>query len=239
MYYYIVDYNQSAPFQNMQKKIKQYLTDLNISGEMSLCSPARSAEELAQMALERGFNSIVGIGGDELINRLANVVATSPAALGVIPYGLSDAIADIFGVKNVKSACHSLKQRKITSIGLGHILPNKYFLSPLEILTEKPMDYHLEIDGKYMLDARSEYIVITPNLRLDLYSEMPVVSKSFWRSSKPSSVDKTSIGAVRLSIQSVSPISVLSAGFEIAKTPLDLTFTKEVLKIITNRAKIN
>jgi len=55
-------------------------------------SPAH-AEEEARRAIESGFDTIFACGGDGTIHNLAQVLANTPVALGILPAGTANALA--------------------------------------------------------------------------------------------------------------------------------------------------
>jgi diacylglycerol kinase family enzyme len=241
LYYYILDYIQNPKFINFQKNLRQILTNLNISGEMAVSSPARGVEEIAELALERGYTTIVGVGGDLLVNRIANVLAGSQAALGVIPYDLSQEVADIFCGQDVKTACQGLRQRKTAMIDLGFIQPNKYFLSDFSIHTEKPARLKMEVDGEYALTAHIFDLNITRDLKTEFLTEQVQASTSWWSKKKINDSAITRLQAQKsIHLHTASPISVcINSDFEIVKTPIQISRAEGVLKIIVNRDTIN
>jgi diacylglycerol kinase family enzyme len=240
LYYYILDYVQNPKFTNFQKKLKQILTNLNIAGEMAASSPARSAEEVAQLALERGYSTIVAVGGDLLVNKIASVLAESPAALGVIPYNLSPELGSLFCSLDLKTACLGLKKRKTALTDLGVILPNKYFLSDLVIKAEKPFQTILEIDNSYALESSIYHLQVGRDLRSSFITLSQKKHSRWWQRRQIPESNITKFQSLeRLNVSTASPISVTVAGFELIKTPVKVTTAKEVLKIIVNRDTIN
>ncbi len=241
MYYYILDYIQNPKFNNFQKNLRQILTNLNISGEMAVSSPARGAEEIAEMALDRGYTTIVAVGGDLLVNRLANVLAGSQAALGAIPYNLSGELTNIFCGQDVKTACQALRQRKTTMIDLGLIAPNKYFISDISIHTEKPVRLKLEVDNEYALTADIFDLNINRQLDVQFYTGKTQISTSWWsRKSQNDDLLTKLMAQKSLHLHTVSPVSVvINNDYEIVKTPIQVSRAEGVLKIIVNRDTIN
>lgn len=55
-------------------------------------SPAHAKEE-AKRAVQSGFDTIFACGGDGTINNLAQVLANTPTALGILPVGTANALA--------------------------------------------------------------------------------------------------------------------------------------------------
>lgn len=241
MYYYILDYIQTPKFTNFQKNLKQLLSNLNISGEMAVSSPARTVEEITEMAIDRGYTSIVGVGGDLMVNRIANVMAGTQAALGVIPYDLSQELADLFCGQDVKNACNALRQRKTTFIDLGLVHPNKYFLSDISINTEKPAHLKMEVDQEFAITAEIFDLNITRELDIELSTEPIQASTSWWSRKRVNDLAITNLKAQKsLHLHTTSPISVyINHDFEIVKTPIQVSKAQGVLKIIVNRDTIN
>src|SRR5262245_47704117 len=52
-----------------------------------ISSHAGEAEALARRAVEEGFGRVVAAGGDGTVNHVANGIAGSDAALGILPMG--------------------------------------------------------------------------------------------------------------------------------------------------------
>ena len=209
---------------------------------MAVSSPARSAEEVAEMALERGYTTIVAVGGDLMVNRLANVLAGTQAALGVIPYELSPEIGQLFCGSDLKTACNGLKQRKTTFIDLGTISPDKYFLSDIYIKTEKPVRLNLDVDDKYTINAEIYDLNITRKLEVEFLTQQIGQASSWWsRANKTNNSSVTKFQAKKyLDIATNNPVSVyINNDFEVVKTPIKVSRAKEVLKIIVNRDTIN
>lgn len=240
MYYYIIEAPPKFNLGRFQKKIKQILTDLNINGEMALASPARSAENLAQMGLEKGYNTIVAIGGDSLVNRLASLLVNTPAALGAVPINLSPDLAAIFTGYDLKNACYALRQRFVRHIDLGHIAPQKYFLSDAIIEPERPFDCTIDVDHSYRLQATIAALKIRSNLEIRFITGIPQQSRSWWQRIRitPFMHNETVIKAEDFHLYTASPLPVMVAENLLAKTPMHVTRASKVLKIITYRDKI-
>lgn len=239
MYYYIIEVPPNYNLVRLQTKLKSILGDLNINGEMAIASSARSAEELAQIGLAKGYSTIVAIGDDYLVNRLASLVANTPASLGVIPVNLSPQLADVFASSDIKHACQVLKARPTHLISLGHITPNKYFLSDAEVLADSPTQIALEIDNHYRLDAKTSQIIITSDLEIE-FSTRPSPQKSSWFGGfkKQSTSAQTHLHCESVRLFTDHPLNILVSGSEIAKTPCEIKKQPGILKIISDHANM-
>ena len=63
-----------------------------------ITSQAGEAEALARRAVEQGFGRIVAAGGDGTVNQVANGIAGSDAALGILPMGTVNVFAMELGL---------------------------------------------------------------------------------------------------------------------------------------------
>lgn len=240
MYYYIIEPPLNFNLPPFQQKLRAILDDLNINGEIALASPARSAEEIARMGLDKGYSTIVAIGGASLVNRLASLIAKTEAALGVIPLRLSAEIGNLFGGLNLKQACQTIAKRQIATIDLGHIAPSKYFLSDLIIQPPAPTPISINVDGRYELKANITKMIISSNLAVSLETEPASQSPTFWRRFKnqPNNTNQSLFQAQSLQLFTPEPTNMVVCGTVVAKTPADITREPKVLKIISSRDTI-
>jgi diacylglycerol kinase family enzyme len=63
-----------------------------------ISSHAGEAETLARRAVEEGFGQVVAAGGDGTVNHVANGIAGSHAALGILPMGTINVFAMELGL---------------------------------------------------------------------------------------------------------------------------------------------
>ncbi len=61
-------------------------------------SGAESAREMARDAAEEGFDVVVAMGGDGVVHHVANGIAGTEAALGIIPAGTTNVVARVLGL---------------------------------------------------------------------------------------------------------------------------------------------
>jgi len=239
MYYYIIEALPKYNLTRLQNKIRAELDGLGISGEMALASPARGAEELAQIGLEKGYSTIVAIGDDFLINRLAALLVNSSAALGIIPVGASYELSTMFGAPNLRVACQTLRNHQTRQIDLAQIAPNKYFLSNATITPPEPAFIELELDNKYRLEATIRAITISSKLNITLWShgaKAPSIWGRMFKQASPTNL--TILQAHNLRLYTPQPFNINIDNHVFAKTPAEITRHSQVLKVITTYDKL-
>lgn len=242
MYYYIMDTPKNISQRRTQEKIKDILGFLGIAGETVTVSPARSVEELTNMGLAKKYSTIVAVGGDLLINKIASVLQEKETVLGIIPLGASPIIHQVIGTDNLKTACESLRYRRIKNIDLAYIEPNKYFLTKAEIKSEKPLICQIEVDNCEFRSTATQ-IELSADLTLMIKDETlnpgPLGHAWDWLWGKKTVEPGISIfKGRRIRIEPLESLPV-SVGEEIiAKTPIIARLKPRVLKIIISRDKM-
>src|SRR5215813_9155814 len=73
-------------------------------------SHAGEAEALARRAVEEGFGRVIAAGGDGTVNHVANGIAGSDAALGILPMGTINVFAMELGLPNDLQRCWEIIQ---------------------------------------------------------------------------------------------------------------------------------
>ena len=82
MYYYILNPTSgSGSINNLQDKLRSTLNAYGIGGEFAKTTGPGDATKLAKSALEKGYNTIIAVGGDDTVNEVINGLAGSPAAI--------------------------------------------------------------------------------------------------------------------------------------------------------------
>lgn len=84
------------------------------------------ATRLAQSATAEGFDLVVAFGGDGTVNEVANGLARTPTALGVLPGGSTNVFSRTLGFDNEPvAAAHQLldaiARNSIRPVGLGNV----------------------------------------------------------------------------------------------------------------------
>ncbi len=246
MYYYIVE-SPKGKFINRQEKIKDILGDLGIAGETVSPSSARTIEELTHLGVVKGYSTIVAVGSEMLVNKVLTVLATEKTAkdtvLGIIPNDFETELANKIGVRDIRSACNALKHRKLETINLCLIEPNKYFLTEAIIENTRDDDVFFSME-KLKGRALANKIIIRPGLDIYIHdknyeggSTKKLVGWLFGKKEKDIYSSYFHKKRIRFEAEKDNlPIKV--SGEIVAKTPATFHNRQKILKIIVARDRI-
>lgn len=246
MYYYIIE-PPKGRLVTRTEKIKDILGDLGIAGETVSPSAARTIEELTHLGVIKGYSTLVAVGSEALTNKVITALATEKQTgdlvLGVIPEDFTTPLARKIGVNDLYSACQALKFRKLDTIDISLIEPNKYFITSAEIQSGRNNEIYLsfeKIKGRVLSDS----IIIKPGLEIFVHDRNLEGGASIrffnWLfGKKREDIFSSYFKAKRLRIETENtnlPIKV--SGEIVAKTPVTIYNRSKVLKIIVARDKI-
>lgn len=144
MYYYII--NPSAgkgAINTVQDKLRERLRELGIAGEFAKTTGPGEATKMAKMAIQKGYNTIVAVGGDGTVNEVINGITKDSVAVGIIPIGNSNVLANHLGIHNWQQAAAVLAARRLTSYGLIAAGSN-FFLSTLTLGFETDLEKQVD-----------------------------------------------------------------------------------------------
>lgn len=137
MYYFILEQPKSRWHSTFQNKVISHLEDLSIVGEVVKANPIQKPEELCQMGLKKGYNTIVIVGTDTVISTLGAIVAKNRATLGIIPTDAKSSFYNLIGAQNWEEAASSLPKRRVEVFDMGEVGMSKFFLTYVKILSSK------------------------------------------------------------------------------------------------------
>jgi diacylglycerol kinase (ATP) len=133
MYYYIINpASGGGRINKIQDKLKDRLKELGIAGEFVKSTGPGDIAKLTKMAIEKGFKTVVAVGGDGTINEIINAIGDSGVALGIIPLGNTNELANMLGIGDWQTACNILAARKIEEVDLG-LVNDKVFVTAASI----------------------------------------------------------------------------------------------------------
>lgn len=135
MYYYIFESSSTNnKINDLEEKIRDYVADLGIAGEMTAPSHARSLEYLIVQAKEKNYSTVVAVGGINHITSIAHKIAGSNIVLGIIPIGSFPDLNSLLNIQRWQDAASALKPRRYIEVQLGVIEPGAHiFLTACQI----------------------------------------------------------------------------------------------------------
>ncbi len=243
MYYYLFESGATGR-EIILTRVKSLISLHGISGEMATPSPTQTVEDLLTKAADKGYNTVVAVGGDRFITAVAKLLSKSDIAFGAIPIGASEPMQELFGVKNIDQAILSLKQRKVTDVGMGVISPGKAFLMDAQILsdqscpvtvesklfTAKGTFTHLTIERKDLATVRFDDSYAGPS---------PLRKFTAWLFGRlTKNTSESLLRAPTLTITTPNPLPIIIDGEPAAKTPCRVRVVPNALKLIQARATV-
>lgn len=242
MYYYIFEQTKTYSERNQQNRIKDIIGMLGIAGEITTVSPARTIEELANMGMAKGYSTIIAVGSDKLINKVASLIQGTDFVLGIVPINASDFIHELIRTYDIKEACESLRFRYVQNRDIAMIEPNKYFLTEATIFSPKPMLAKIDLD-QASLQATFTKMAISRDLHLAIEdkSKSPgsVIRSLYWfLGKKTKDIHPSVFSSKRIKIDTSQPAPLIVSDEILAKTPLVAKLKPKALKLITVRGKM-
>ncbi len=246
MYYYIFESPKNSSERTYYERIRDIAREFSIAGEVTQSSPARSADELTQMGINKNYSTIVAIGSDEHVNKVASQIVLSnppfPLAMGIISTDSKSMLHERWGFKKPEDACETLKYRKLERFDVGLIEPDRYFLTSAKIECSKPSRITLEVD-RWKAEAIIDRIEISGNLYILLerfLKEGSGLKAAFnWLVGKESiAADRSVFKAKIIRLSSQHPLPVMIGNEVVAKTPINIYRKLNALNIITKRDKV-
>jgi diacylglycerol kinase family enzyme len=144
MYYYIVNPTAGhGQVKNLQDKLRSRLDSLGIRGEWTKTTGPGEATRLAKAAVASGHSTIVAVGGDDTVNEVINGIERDNIAVGIIPIGSANRVANQLGIVTWPQACEALAARRLTPFSLI-AAGQKFFLSTLTLGFETDLDKNID-----------------------------------------------------------------------------------------------
>ncbi len=252
MYYYIFDVRKCKNRRQVET-IKDYLSELGISGEYVIPDKIRPAKDLAEQGVFKGYSTIVAIGSDELIDEVAAVMLNKQQAFGVLPLGASENISKIIGAANWEEAATNLRFRRISETKVGVINEQTVFFSYCQVVIDKPTAVTLEFED-FIVQAKARELYVAnrfPGLikkdpdKLDIIMRsVEVGSGGLWGLLKNAVVgsnittkdlDLSLFRTDALRIFSPRQLSISVDGRNLTKTPATFGVSQKFIRLITKK----
>jgi YegS/Rv2252/BmrU family lipid kinase len=152
-----------------QRELQTALTVLQSAGveaDLLLTHSQEDARDQARRAIAEGCDTVFACGGDGTINNIAQVLATTPVALGIFPMGTANALAHDLGLpihlaEAAKAALHGRHRRialgRITCQSLAGVSLSKYFVLAAGVGVDAHLFYKLHSGAKQRLGMTAYY----------------------------------------------------------------------------------
>ncbi len=96
--------------------------------DLTFTSPERSATEIAQQAVEEGYDMVIVGGGDGTVSEVAKGLLYAPIPLGILPIGTYNNIARSLNLPtDLTEACQVLSHGQVSAIDVGQANGEHYF----------------------------------------------------------------------------------------------------------------
>lgn len=114
--------------------LEMLLHKINLNGKIVYLESIRNINDLIKDEINNGIKTIIAVGNNKTVNRVLNGMMNSDnnIALGIIPIGDNNSIAQACGIKSEKEACEILLARRIEKIDVAYA-NNLYFLANAKI----------------------------------------------------------------------------------------------------------
>ncbi len=161
MYYYILEQQKNKNSESLVNKIIASIEDLQIMGEAVKANPIQKPDELAEIGLSKGYNTVVAVGSDSIINEIAPIVAKHSAVLGIIPTDPNSSFFNLIDCSTWNQAISILAKRITNEFDLGVLGKEKVFLSHLSVRPKKNNAASVKvIFDKYEVEAPIEEVIV-------------------------------------------------------------------------------
>jgi diacylglycerol kinase (ATP) len=160
---------ESGGSKRRQRELQSALEILKAGGveaELFASDSREQAAQLVRQAVAAGCHTVFACGGDGTINNIAQVLAKTPVALGILPIGTANALAHDLGlplrIPAAARAALNAEQRRvalgqITCPDLSGVRKTRYFVVAAGVGVDAHMCYKLLTSAKQRLGMGAYY----------------------------------------------------------------------------------
>ena len=134
MHVYIYDsFLNHSKYNKVLSQIETRITDLGLNGKISRMGLMKNVDDVVQNEIKRGAKTIIAVGNDTTVQKLAGPMANTNVPMGIIGIDKkNNFIAEKFGISLGEEACDVLSARRIENIDLA-MINNYSFISNINI----------------------------------------------------------------------------------------------------------
>jgi len=159
----------SGGSQQRQKELQfalQILRNAGVEAELYAAGSREQGAELIRQSVASGCDTVFACGGDGTINNIAQVLANTPVAMGILPFGTANALAHDIGLPlRVPAAAKAALDAEQRRVALGKIAytdlkgarKTRYFIVAAGIGVDAHLFYKLLTSTKQRLGMGAYY----------------------------------------------------------------------------------
>jgi len=253
MYYYIFDiFTNQKKYEKQVQKIEGLITELGINGKIYKLNVLKNLEDIIEEAIDAGAKTVVAVGNDQTVSKIANLLINKKIIMGIIPLGEPNILAGALGIKSHLDGCKIISARKIAKLDVGQV-NGQYFLLSVESNDKnitfdfknyniKPLNnnkimgvYNMNIDQLNYKSSPSDglmEVIFAPN------------EGSWWQKLTQKKKDNEPIGisvfpTKKLTIKhKKKPVQINIDRQRVLKTPLEIEVLPKKLSMIVGKERI-
>lgn len=154
MYAYVFDsFVQDNKYRTESARIETRLSSLGIQGRSEKITILKSIQDSVKSMIKRGADTVIAVGNDLTVVKILPLVLEADVALGIIPVGPQQLVAQALGLPNGAAACDMLSRRIMKRVDVGEV-GGAHFL----IRADLPAGARVVCDGAYTVEAEAAEI---------------------------------------------------------------------------------
>lgn len=246
MYFYIYDnFLTDKKYQIFLSHLETRITDFGMAGKIIRMSVLKNLKSSINDGIRNGVKTIVIVGNDKTLNQALNAIDDLNIAIGFIPVGPNNAIKDLLGIPEGEAAIETLSARLLLNLHFGLINEKYKFLTYLELAGNNAV---INCDNDYYVTVNdnNEIITVSNIYYGELDDQLPITNNQEKISVMIRAANSTLFKhksekfsffqANKVNIQCSKPLPILLLDEKIIlKTPLNISGSKEMIKIIVGK----
>jgi len=149
MYAYVFDtYVQDQKHRTESARIETRLATLGIQGRSEKITILKNLQDSVRTLLKRGAETLIVVGNDQSVAKVLPLIVESDVALGIIPVGPDQRVAQALGMPVGAAACDIISRRIMRRIDLG-MAGGAHFILGAEL----PLGCRVLCDKQYSVEA--------------------------------------------------------------------------------------
>lgn len=220
------------------------LMDLGLSGKIVRLALFRDPDEAIVREVRSGVKTVVVVGNDQTVHRVADVVVGTGVVLALIPLGEPRVFAQLLGVPYGIAACDILAQRIVESMDVGLVNGHRFFtgVSVEKGLArvEAPEGYSTALQSPGALEVRNltAFIPESPeDVGNPTDGKLEVILEAKVRQGWGSRIAQTKIPLASCRVLFPKPVEALVDGVPVIADTFDFSVDPGALRVVVGRER--